>query len=107
MTKNKLSTTTGNNNTGGRLFGDAISGIEGARRGTAGHSANPSRQDRRQHSPRRPTYLSVRQAAWLLAVPPSVIYRAIRIGTLPAVRRGSRLGVTENGVRCLTFGGAA
>lgn len=56
---------------------------------------------------RRTTYLSVRQAAWLLGVPTSVVHRAIRVGTLRAVRRRSRLVVTENDVRRLMPSDAA
>jgi hypothetical protein len=106
MTKNKHLTTNGNDTTG-RLLGDVISGTVENRRGTAGHSVKPSPQDPIGHSSRRPTYVSVRQAAWLLGVPASVIHRAIRVGTLPAVHRRSRLVVTENDVQRLMLGGAS
>jgi hypothetical protein len=106
MTKNKHLTTNGNDTTG-RLLGDVISGTVENRRGTAGHSVKPSPQDPIGHSSRRPTYVSVRQAAWLLGVPASVIHRAIRVGTLPAVHRRSRLVVTERDVQRLMLGGAS
>jgi len=106
MTKNKHLTTNGNDTTG-RLLGGVISGIVENRRGSAAHSVKPSPQDRIRHSWRRPTYLSVRQAAWLLGVPTSVIHRAIRVGTLPAVHRRSRLVVTENDVQRLFRGDAS
>jgi len=35
-------------------------------------------------------FYTVREAAWVLGVQPSTIWRAIRIGTLPTVRRRSR-----------------
>ncbi|MFC7615346.1 helix-turn-helix domain-containing protein [Actinokineospora soli] len=41
----------------------------------------------------RPASLSVRQAAWVLGVPTSTVHRAIRVGTLRATRRRSRLVV--------------
>jgi excisionase family DNA binding protein len=56
---------------------------------------------------RRPTYLSIREAAWLLGVPTSVVYRAIRVGTLRAVRRRSRLVVAEHDLRRLVPGGGS
>jgi excisionase family DNA binding protein len=55
----------------------------------------------------RPAILSTRQAAWALGVPVSQIHRAIRVGTLRAVRRRSRLVVREADVRRLMRGGAA
>ncbi|MBW4717886.1 helix-turn-helix domain-containing protein [Saccharothrix obliqua] len=33
---------------------------------------------------------TVRQAAWLLGVDPATVHRAIRVGTLPLVRRRGR-----------------
>lgn len=39
---------------------------------------------------RRPVFLTVRRAAWLLHVDPSTISRAIRLGTLRTVRRSGR-----------------
>jgi hypothetical protein len=41
----------------------------------------------------RPAYYTLRQAAWMLGVTPDAVSRAIRIGMLHAVRRGSRLMV--------------
>jgi excisionase family DNA binding protein len=58
-------------------------------------------------NPRRPTYVTVRQAAWLLGVSNSVVHRAIRVGTLRAVWRRSRLVVAEADLRQLMPGGAA
>jgi excisionase family DNA binding protein len=56
---------------------------------------------------RRPTYLSVRQAAWLLGLPNSAVHRLIRVGTLRTIRRRSRLVVAEADVRRLMRGGAS
>lgn len=39
----------------------------------------------------RPAYYTIRQAAWVLGVEPAHISRAIRVGSLRAVRRRSRL----------------
>jgi predicted site-specific integrase-resolvase len=39
----------------------------------------------------RPAFHTVSEAAWLLGVPPATLHRAIRIGTLRAVWRRSRL----------------
>jgi excisionase family DNA binding protein len=55
----------------------------------------------------RPNYLSVSQAAWLLGVSTSVVYHAIRVGTLRAVRRRSRLVVAEHDLRRLMPGGGS
>lgn len=52
-----------------------------------------------------PAYYSIREAAWILGVPPSTISRAIRTGALPAVWRRSRLVVPASAVRRL-LGGA-
>jgi len=41
----------------------------------------------------RPAYYTVRDAAWILGVKPSTVSRAIRLGTLRAVRRHGRLVV--------------
>jgi excisionase family DNA binding protein len=41
----------------------------------------------------RPAYYTVREAAWILGVNPSTVSRAIRLGTLRAVRRHGRLVV--------------
>ena len=41
----------------------------------------------------RPAHYTVRQAAWILGVQPSTVSRAIRLGTLRAVRRHGRLMV--------------
>ena len=56
---------------------------------------------------RRPTYLSVRQAAWLLGMPTSTFHRLIRVGALRAIRRRSRLVVADADVRRLMCGGAS
>jgi excisionase family DNA binding protein len=40
-----------------------------------------------------PAYYSIREAAWILGVKPSTVSAAIRLGTLCAVRRRSRLMV--------------
>ncbi|HEX5348842.1 MAG TPA: helix-turn-helix domain-containing protein [Pseudonocardiaceae bacterium] len=42
---------------------------------------------------RPPAYYTVREAAWILGVTPSTVSRAIRLGTLRAVRRHGRLVV--------------
>ncbi len=53
----------------------------------------------------RPAHLTIRQAAWLLAVPTDTVRRAVRVGTLRTTRRRSRLIVsTADVVRLL--GGA-
>jgi excisionase family DNA binding protein len=39
----------------------------------------------------RPAFYTVREAAWILGVPTTKVSRAIRIGTLRAVLRRSRL----------------
>lgn len=44
----------------------------------------------------RPVYYTVREAAWILGVTPSMISRAIRLGTLRAVRRHGRLVVAAS-----------
>jgi excisionase family DNA binding protein len=41
----------------------------------------------------RPAYYTVREAAWILGVKSSTVSRAIRLGTLRAVRRHGRLVV--------------
>lgn len=41
----------------------------------------------------RPAYYSIRKAAWILGVEQSRVSRAIRLGTLRAVRRQGRLVV--------------
>lgn len=38
-----------------------------------------------------PEFYSLRQAAWILGVTESEVCRLVRLGTLPAVRRRSRL----------------
>ena len=38
-----------------------------------------------------PAYYTIREAAWILGVKPSTVSAAIRLGTLRAVRRRSRL----------------
>lgn len=40
-----------------------------------------------------PAYYTIREAAWILGVKPSTVSAAIRLGTLRAVRRCSRLMV--------------
>jgi excisionase family DNA binding protein len=40
-----------------------------------------------------PAYYTIREAAWILGVKPSIVSAAIRLGTLRAVRRRSRLMV--------------
>jgi excisionase family DNA binding protein len=40
-----------------------------------------------------PAYYTIREAAWILGVKPSTVSAAIRLGTLRAVRRRSRLMV--------------
>jgi excisionase family DNA binding protein len=47
---------------------------------------------------RMSTYYTVREAAWILGVAQSEVSRAIRTGTLPSVRRRSRLVVPAYGV---------
>jgi len=42
----------------------------------------------------RPAYYTVREAAWILGVKSSTVSRAIRLGTLRAVRRHGRLVVS-------------
>jgi len=42
----------------------------------------------------RPAYFTVEQSAWILGVSTDRIHRAIRTGTLPAVRRHCRLHVS-------------
>lgn len=41
----------------------------------------------------QPAYYTIREAAWILGVKPSTVSAAIRLGTLRAVRRRSRLMV--------------
>jgi excisionase family DNA binding protein len=43
-----------------------------------------------------PAYYTVREAAWILGVTPSRVSRAIRLGTLRAVRRHGRLVVAAS-----------
>jgi excisionase family DNA binding protein len=38
-----------------------------------------------------PAYYSIREAAWILGVKPATVSAAIRLGTLRAVRRRSRV----------------
>lgn len=40
-----------------------------------------------------PAYYTIREAAWILGVKPSTVFAAIRLGTLRAVHRRSRLMV--------------
>ncbi|MGH4008447.1 MAG: helix-turn-helix domain-containing protein [Pseudonocardiaceae bacterium] len=46
--------------------------------------------------PGRRAYYTVREAAWILGVTPSAVSRAIRLGTLRAVRRHGRLVVAAS-----------
>jgi excisionase family DNA binding protein len=46
--------------------------------------------------PGRPASYTVREAAWILGVTPSTVSRAIRLGTLRAVRRHGRLVVAAS-----------
>jgi hypothetical protein len=55
----------------------------------------------------RPVFLSVREVGWALGVPTWVVHRAIRVGTLPAVRRRSRLVVAETDLQRLRMAGGA
>ena len=52
-----------------------------------------------------PAYYTIGQTAWILGVSPSVISRAIRRGTLHAVRRHGRL-VVPAGTLGRLLGGA-
>ncbi len=54
-----------------------------------------------------PATLSIRQTACGLGVSTSEVHRAIRVGTLRAVRRRSRLVILEADVRRLMRGGAS
>lgn len=50
-----------------------------------------------------PAYYTIREAAWILGVKPSTVCAAIRLGTLCAVRRRSRLMVPASALsRLLT-----
>ncbi|MGH3869088.1 MAG: helix-turn-helix domain-containing protein [Pseudonocardiaceae bacterium] len=50
-----------------------------------------------------PAYHTVRDAAWMLGVTPSTVSAAIRLGTLRAIRRRSRLMVPASALtRLLT-----
>ena len=48
-----------------------------------------------------PAYYTVREAAWILGVKPSTVSRAIRLGTLRAVRRHGRLVVPASALTLL------
>ena len=52
-----------------------------------------------------PVFLSVREVGWALGVPTRVVHRAIRVGTLRAVRRRSRLVVAESDLQRLMVSG--
>ena len=52
-------------------------------------------------------YLSTHQAAWILGVQQASVHRAIRVGTLPGIRRRSRIVVAESDVLRLMRGGAS
>jgi hypothetical protein len=49
----------------------------------------------------RPTYYTLREAAWILCVKPQVIARAIRIGTLRTERRRGRMLIPADAVRAM------
>jgi excisionase family DNA binding protein len=53
----------------------------------------------------RSDFHTIKEAAWILGVDKSLVSRAIRTGTLPAVRRHSRLVVPTAVLRRL-LGGA-
>ena len=55
----------------------------------------------------RPVFLSVRDTAWVLGVQPSVVHRAIRVGTLRTVRRRSRLVVAQSDLERWAMPGGA
>jgi hypothetical protein len=55
----------------------------------------------------RPVFLSVRDTAWALGVPSSVVHRAIRVGTLRAIRRRSRLVVAQSDLQRWAMPGGA
>lgn len=44
----------------------------------------------------RPTYYTIREAAWILGIEQARVSRAIRIGTLPAVARHGRVLVPSS-----------
>lgn len=52
------------------------------------------------------SYYTVREVAWILDVPQSAIARAIRVGTVRAVRRRGRLVITAGELARLLSGGA-
>jgi len=54
-----------------------------------------------------PVFLSVREVGWALGVPTRVVHRAIRVGTLRAIWRRSRLVVTEADLQRLRPPGGA
>jgi hypothetical protein len=49
----------------------------------------------------RPAYFTVQQSAWILGASCDRIHRAIRTGTLSAVRRNSRYEVPETALKHL------
>ncbi len=49
----------------------------------------------------RPAFFTVQQSAWILGVTCDRIHRAIRTGTLPAVRRHSRYEVPATALKHL------
>jgi excisionase family DNA binding protein len=50
-----------------------------------------------------PAYYTIREAAWILGIKPSTVSAAIRLGTLRAMRRRSRLMVPASALtRLLT-----
>jgi hypothetical protein len=54
-----------------------------------------------------PVFLTLREVAWALGVPPCVVHRAIRVGMLRAVWRRSRLMVEEAELQRLRMPGGA
>jgi predicted site-specific integrase-resolvase len=52
----------------------------------------------------RRTYLTLRQAAWLLGVPQASVHRLIRVGVLHPTRRRNRLVVPASEVARLMDG---
>jgi excisionase family DNA binding protein len=48
-----------------------------------------------------PAYYTIRETAWILGVQPSTVSRAIRLGTLRAVRRHGRLVVPASALALL------
>ena len=49
----------------------------------------------------RPTYYTIREAAWILGVEPDSVARLIRVGTLRATRRRGQLVIPVGALRAL------